>query len=228
MQLIDAMLEKSRRTDTMRLPTSGIPAEMRDAGIPSEDDWSVWKPIDSNVTDADLDRLETIYEMRYPPLYRALLKYKHYLELVEGGVSFARHSSRDWELDLYNLYQCWIPKRMIDIGLIPFGDEALMDAGPVCFDVRSQSDDPPVVYWDHEFVGTDKEVAPMFSSTTAMFRCLTFAASHDVDFWHHDPTEDDSEELPEKIALLRQFLSLDPSGAGGVALNYWACWGVSP
>ena len=36
-------------------------------------------------------------------------------------------------------------------------------------------------------------------------------------------------ELPEKKRLMRQFLDLDPTGAGsGAARQYWTTWGVDP
>jgi hypothetical protein len=113
--------------------------------------------------------------------------------------------------------------------LLPFGSEALMDAGPVCFDTRHRtaSGDCPVVYWDYDWVGTDKEVGILFSSTAKMFACLCLIADNDLKFVYHDDS-DDSSLLPQKRALLAKFLSFDPEGAGGPARDYWTCWGVTP
>lgn len=104
-----------------------------------------------------------------------------------------------------------------------------MAAGPVCFDTRRRAADGdcPVVFWDHEWIGTAKEVQPMFSSSRKMFECLTLVATTDFDFIYHD-TDDDSSLLPQKGELLARFLSLDPTGAGGPAREYWTCWGVVP
>ena len=102
-----------------------------------------------------------------------------------------------------------------------------MNAGPVCFDTRHRAADGdcPVVFWDHEWVATDKEVQPMFSSCRKMFECLSLVAATDFSFIYHFD-DDDSSLLPQKRELLAQFLSLDPEGAGGPAREYWTCWGV--
>jgi len=105
-----------------------------------------------------------------------------------------------------------------------------MDAGPVCFDFQARypNGDCPVVFWDHEWVKTDREVRLLFSSSERMFRCLTFVAKCDVRFVYGDPYEDSEEELAEKGRLLAEFLELDPDGAGGPAREYWSSWGVTP
>jgi hypothetical protein len=103
-----------------------------------------------------------------------------------------------------------------------------MDAGPVCFDTRHQfaDGDCPIVFWDHEWVDTEKEIQPMFSNSAAMFRCLLFITQAPLGFFHHDATRDDPALLPKKRELLRQFLNLDPEGAGSAAKDYWTSWGV--
>jgi hypothetical protein len=58
-----------------------------------------------------------------------------------------------------------------------------------------------------------------------MFECLSFVAATDFSFISHGDDEDSS-LLPQKRELLARFLSLDPDGAGGVAREYWTCWGV--
>jgi len=61
-----------------------------------------------------------------------------------------------------------------------------------------------------------------------MFRAFTLCAENDVNFFYHDPEYDAPDELPEKRRLLRDFLALDPEGAGGPARDYWTGWGVTP
>jgi hypothetical protein len=206
-----------------------MPTAMRDDSTPPEDDWIGWKAIPSTVTDEALDRLKGVLGTPYPPIYRDFLKYKHFYDLA-GPLRFIEHPVDAWEVKLRKAYNSWAPERIVKVGLIPFGDEAKMDAGPACFDTRRRdaAGDCPIVFWDHEWVGTDKEIRPLFSSAIAMFRCLGFAARSDVNFTYHDAGEDDADELPEKQRLLRQFLDLDPDGAGGVALDYWTAWGVEP
>lgn len=228
-QYVDASLAQLQRLDLMRYPGK-IPDAMVDASIPRSADWGGWKAIESTVSDADLDALEQETGHPYPPLYKEFLKYRHFVDLTECGVRFERHLCDDWQQRLRSLYfQAWDRTRILDIGLLPFGDESIMDAGPVCFDTRYRrvDGDCPVVFWDHEWVGTAQEVQPLFSSARKMFECLRVAAEVDVNLIYHD-AEDDPADLAKKRERLAYFLSLDPEGAGGLARPYWTCWGVEP
>jgi hypothetical protein len=224
---VDAAIAQLRRLDLMRMP-GNLPEQMRDPSIPPSDDWVGWKPILSAVSDTDLDALERETGLPFPPLYREFLKYQHFVALTEEGVRFEPHLCGDWRETLRKAYfRSWPRERILDVGLLPFGDEALMDAGPVCFDTRRRAADGdcPVVFWDHEWVGTKKEVQQMFSGCRKMFECLSLVASTGVRFIYHD-ADDDPSLLPQKRELLARFLSLDPDGAGGPAREYWTCWGV--
>lgn len=226
---VDAALAQRRRLDLMRLPGK-LPDSMRDDSISPSDDWFGWKAIPSTVTELDLNALERETGLPFPPLYREFLRYRHFVDLTNCGVRFERHFPGSWANALRQLYfQSWRRERIVDVGLLPFGSESLMDSGPVCFDIkrRDASGDCPVVFWDHGWVGTEKEIRPMFSSSARMFECLSFAASNDLDFVYNDDS-DDPAFLPKKQALLAEFLRLDPEGAGGPAREYWTCWGVTP
>lgn len=227
---VDAALDQLKRQGLRRFP-GRLPESMIDHTIPPSDDWIGWKAVPSTVTDKDLDSLEKEMMLLYPPLYKEILKYLHFLGLTEYGVRFSRHLSDDWLNVLRKSYfQSWDKSRIVDIGLIPFGDETFMDAGPVCFDTRqrTKNGDCPIVYWDHEWVGTDKEVGLLFSSSEKMFECLYFVATTDINFFSHSPKYDDSSTLHKKQKLLGQFLKIDPHCAGGVAKEYWTSWGVTP
>lgn len=226
---VDAALAQLRRFDLMRWPGT-LPDSMRDDSIPPSDDWVGWKAIPSTVTEAGLNALERETGLQYPPLYRDFLRYCHFVSLTEVGVRFERHLSDDWSTVLRNAYfHSWPRQGILDVGLLPFGSQAQMDAGPVCFDTkhRDAAGDCPVVFWDHEWVGTEKEVRPMFSSSAKMFECLCIAATNDLNFVYYDDS-DDPALLSKKRALLAKFLSIDPEGAGGPAREYWTCWGVTP
>lgn len=226
---VDTALAQLRRLDMMRWPGK-LPDSMRDELIPPSDDWLGWKAIPSTVTEVDLNALERETELSFPPLYRDFLRYRHFVGLTERGVCFERHLSNDWSKVLRNAYfHSWARERILDVGLLPFGSETQMDAGPVCFDTkrRDAAGDCPVVFWDHEWVGTEKEVQPMFSSSAKMFECLRVAAANDVNFFYHGES-DDPDLLPKKRVLLAEFLNTDLKGAGGPAREYWTCWGVMP
>ena len=227
-EFVDAAITRLRRLDLMRWPGK-LPEPMLDPSVPPSNDWVGWQPIASTVMDADLDLLERETGLAFPPLYRDLLKYRHFVDLTETGVRFERHLCHRWQETLRKAYfHSWPRERILDVGLLPFGDEALMDAGPVCFDTRHRTADRdcPVVFWDHEWVDTKKEVQQMFSSCRKMFECLSLVAATDFNFIYHDE-DDDSSLLPKKRELLARFLSLDPDGAGGPAKEYWTCWGVA-
>jgi hypothetical protein len=226
---VDAALAQLYRQDLMRDP-GNLPHSMRDDSVPSSDDWVGWKAIPSTVTNAQLNALEEETGLAFPPHYREFLCYQHFVGLTERGLRFEPHLCDEWAIALRKLYfQSWRRDRILDVGLLPFGSESLMDAGPVCFDTRcrTSSGDCPVVYWDHDFVGTEKEVGVLFSATAKMFACLCLVAGNDVDFIYHDD-DDDPSLLPRKRGLLAEFLRLDPAGAGGPGRDYWTSWGVMP
>ena len=211
---VDAAFAQLRRQDAMRCPGK-VPDAMRDDSIVPSDDWVGWKPIPSTVTDSDLDTLEQETGLPFPPLYRDFLQYRHFVSM-ECGIRFEPHLCHNWREKLRAAYfHSWSRERILDIGLLPFGDEKMLDAGPVCFDTRRRmaDGDCPVVFWDHEWVDTNKEIQPMFSSCRRMFECLSLVATTDFD--------DEIELLPQKRAFMARFLSLDPEGAGGSAKNYW-------
>ncbi len=226
---VDAALAQLRRLDLMRRPGT-LPDAMRDDSIPPYDDWIAWKSIPSSVTEDDLNSLERETGLSYPPFYRDFLRYRHFVNLTETGVRFEEHLPIEWSKTLRMAYfHSWQRERVLDVGLLPFGSEAQMDAGPVCFDTRNRDSagDCPVVVWDHEWVGTTNEIRPLFSSSFRMFQCLSIVASNDFNIVYHGDADDDA-LLPRKRALLTRFLNLDPDGAGGPGRAYWTCWGVMP
>src|ERR1017187_2462819 len=226
---VDAALTQLKRRGQMRWPGK-LPDSMRDTSIPASKDWIGWKPVTSTATDAELDALEKETKLPFPPAYRDFLRYLHFVGLTETGIRFETHLCSEWREKLRRAYfQSWPRERILDIGLLPFGDESQMDAGPVCFDTRSrlQDGDCPVVFWDHEWSDTEKELRRMFSSRAKMFECLTFVAQTDFNFIHHG-NKDEPTVLVKKQQALARLKTLDPKGAGETAKDYWTCWGVCP
>ena len=117
-------------------------------------------------------------------------------------------------------------ERPRELGLIPFGEEAMMDAGPLCFDPRGggDSDAWPVTYWDQEWSGTEREVGPViFSSFDGLIRgCVAYMrrfqrvkaeAPDDPDSW-----------LDRRGECVESLMRADAAGAGGAGREYWGCW----
>jgi len=229
-QYVDAAIDNLRRHDFLRSPDPDMPVVMRDQDKPAMDDWLSWKPIPSTVTDIDIGDLSVHFRGELPSAYVAFLKYRHFYHLTERGIRFEQHVVGRWKnriIELFDDYQQHFPSGS---HLIPFGTETFMDAGPVCFDFgnRQPDGDCPVVFWDHEWVNSDREIRLLFSSAAKMFESLLFLATATVDFCYHDPDIDNPEALPEKQKLLAEFLAIDAGGAGGPAREYWTCWGVRP
>jgi hypothetical protein len=220
-RFVDAVLARH-----YRMIPGGVPPEMLDPTIVPHTDWVGWKPIPSTVTDTDLDDLEHHYGFHYPPLYRELLKTVHYLELTWIGCDFVEHVIGRWRQKLEQLYQSCQGDRILGRGLLPFGSETRLAAGPACFDTRYRlpNGDCPVVFWDRERVDTQREINVLFSSCERMFRCLTFAAEVPMPF-DRIRREDPPQVAAEKRGLMAQFLALDPEGAGGPGRAYWTAGG---
>ena len=228
-EYVESSLASLKASGLMKLPSVNVPKEMRDDSITPQDDWVGWKAMPSTVTERDLDSIEQEINLRFPPAYRIFLRYKHFCELG-GPIRFFPHPIHTWKKILFDNYRVsWEPERIIGVGLIPFAEETLMDAGPVCFDTRYRlpNGDCPIIFWDSEWIETDKETNPLFSNSVAMFGCLTFAAQQEINFIHHYD-DDDSDLLPKKRTLMKQFLELDAEGAGRAAKEYWTAWGVEP
>ena len=215
----------------MFVPDPDMPSEMCDPEKPAASDgYKAWKLIPSTTTDADLNDLEESHRIKYPPIYRAFLKSFHYYRLASFGVEFSSHVIHRWKTALKVEYEYECHRSLLARGFIPFGAEQFMDAGATCFDTNNilPNGDCPIVFWDHEWVGTNKEIRPLFSSGELMFASLAFAAFAGGNFQYHDDREDDPADLPLKLKKMATFLSIDPEGAGGVARDYWTTWGVNP
>lgn len=226
---IDKALEELERDNLMYIPLKP-PKPMRGRFPSKKGDRYKWKAIPSTVSTSELDTLEDEIGLAYPPLYRDFLMYKHFYGFTEAGIHFYHHLPEIWKQSLNKLYyQSWDPDRIIGIGLIPFGHESLADAGHVCFDTRGRkpNGDCSVVYWDHEWIKTEGEIRSMFSSSQKMFECLMFSVCNKINFLNG--FEDDTPALLEqKLELMDQFLSIDQSGAGGPARDYWTAFGIDP
>ncbi|MDX2200500.1 MAG: SMI1/KNR4 family protein [Phycisphaerae bacterium] len=219
---VDAALAQLRRSNLM-IALGNLPDAMRDDSIPPRGDWQAWRAIPSTATDAQLDALEHETGCVYPPIYRDFLRYQHFFGLTEVGVRFRRHLCDTWYETLHDAYFGGLPREhILDVGLLPFGAETQADAGPACFDTkrRAADGDCPVVFWDHEWVGTKNEVQLLFSSAAKMFECLSVVAIADPR-WAGAFGTHSGPFAAEKRLVLEEFEKIDPVGAGGPARDYW-------
>ena len=175
--------------------------------------WVDWKlirrseGIDPALTDFELEigyslpHLFKLWHSRYYTLY--------------GQIGIARlpeiPSNNPLE-PLRKTYYELLPEQLYQIGLIPFGDEGMMDAGPLCFDTRQPMPDAdwPIVYWDHEWANSDREISPaVFSSFGKLLECAIHYWSPGVLGWKAQQKR------------IRGFFHIDPHGAGSTGQDYW-------
>lgn len=191
----------------------GTPPQTMWAGERNSDGWRAWHPMPSTVTPPELDELETEHGLPYPPIYRRFLEYLHFVDLQAFGLEFERHLPGEWQATLRNLYRAFDPQRIVKVGLLPFGSERLADAGLLCFDTRQRhpNNDSPVVIWDHDWVETEKEIVPLYSSARKLFECQLFFIDAEVDIYNWE--EDDPREVQRGV--VERMLAIDPDGLGG-------------
>jgi hypothetical protein len=201
----------------------GTPPQEMWAGERDAEGWRQWRLVASTVTEAELDDLQTKHGLPYPPIYRTFLEYAHFVELEAFGLDFERHLPGKWASELQHLYfNAFYPERIIGSGLLPFGRERLADAGLVCFDTNrhDHTGDSPVLIWDHEWVDTDKETVPLYSSARKLFECQLFYVESNMDLneWEEEPTDGHRKVLEEFFAT--DAVGFGSTGRRWVALFY--------
>jgi hypothetical protein len=194
--------------------TPSTPSEMLISGEPDAYGWVEWKLIRrSEGIDPALVEFEQELGHRLPQLFK--LWHSRYYTL-DGGIAIVRLPSIPSNDPLRSLRKQggFLPERLYEM-LIPFGTEGMLDAGPLCFDIRNPVPDAdwPIRYWDHEWNGTEREIGPViFSSFGKLLECA-------IHYW-----------LPGALGWETQrsrisgFFDIDPDSAGGPGRDYWEGW----
>jgi hypothetical protein len=148
--------------------------------------------------------------MRFPELFKEFFCRYHTLDLDLAFLRLAPSPSNDplgpLAAESFE-YPEETARQIHGLSLLPFGSEAFMDAGPICFDLRGEvdCDDPPVCYWDHDFDGTERQIGPrIFSSFSKLLECA-------IRKFRHGP----------RAKTIDEFIAIDPKGAGGTGREYW-------
>lgn len=149
--IIDKHLQKWVDKGLNALPKN-IEPEMANPEKPMDDKgWQKWYPVDSTVSDPEIENLEAQLGYKLPTSYKAFLKHKHFYELYIYEARFSGQEIRKWRRHLVDMAFDGYPREfVIDKGYIPFADWS--DWGLLCFDTNKPSADNeyPVVLWDHE------------------------------------------------------------------------------
>lgn len=148
--IVDFYLKRCIDNELNILPIK-IEPEMADPNQDKNEEWQTWLPIDSKVTDAEIDEMENRIGYKFPNDYKTFLKHKHFYELQISEASFCEHPVNTWRASLSEMIFDGYPTEfLIDKGYIPFINWS--DWGLLCFDTNRSQDDNnyPIVLWDHE------------------------------------------------------------------------------
>lgn len=148
--LIDIHLRKWVDMGINQLPVQ-IETEMSDLNQDMSEEWRTWFPVNSKITDEEINDIENRIGYEFPEDYKTFLKHKHFYELQISEISFCEHPVNSWRASLTEMIFDGYPKEfLIDKGYIPFANWS--DWGMLCFDTNKNQNDKnyPIVLWDHE------------------------------------------------------------------------------
>ena len=117
-EIVDTYLNRWVERDLNSIP-GDVPSNMQTGQI--EDDWVYWKPIESTVTDDELEDIQNTLGARFPGSYKTLLRHKHFIELNIAQVSFIAHPTFSWRLEITKtVFESWPRELLIDKGFSSF------------------------------------------------------------------------------------------------------------
>lgn len=143
-ELVDKRLSFWMETELNQLPCD-IEEEML-APVQPDEEWKFWLPVQSTVTDAELQELEKEIGFIFPDDFKIFLKHKHFYELQIAEVSFCPHPVNTWKASLREMmFETYPREFLFDKGYVPFA--VYSDWGLLCFDTHNHN---TIVRWDHE------------------------------------------------------------------------------
>lgn len=161
-KIIDSHLKKLIDNGLNTLPIN-VEIEMSDQNQDKNEEWKTWFPIDSKVTDIQIEEIENRIGHKFPNDYKTFLKHKHFYELQISEASFCEHPVNKWRASLTEMIYGGYPTEfLIEKGYIPFINWS--DWGLLCFDTNKNSGDCnyPIVLWDHEMAEEFEEKSKDF------------------------------------------------------------------
>lgn len=168
-QIIDKYLQELIDIELNRLPGQ-IVVEMADPNQDTSEEWRIWNPIQSRVTDDEIEEFESRLGYILPDSYKRFLRHKHFYELQINECSFCAHPAGIWRAALSEMIFNGYPREfLIDKGRIPFANWS--DWGLLCFDITAEhtNNDYPIVLWGHDEFD---EFEPKYANFETMIREL--------------------------------------------------------
>ncbi len=149
---VDNALEKMSKEKILMKVPGDIPPEMLDETIEQTDDWKGWRPINSIITDEDIQRFEKKIGLNLPLSYKEYLKYKHFynLQIPDQAVRLFKHlpdkNLKELNYRIFDLHQ---PELIIGRQYIYIAD--FNDYGLLCFDGNDivKDNEYRIVYLDY-------------------------------------------------------------------------------
>jgi hypothetical protein len=178
LEIVDRCLQWMIKHHLNSIPIPVHPAMADAHPSPYADDgYESWLPIDSTVTNQQLDDLEAAIGHSLPADYRRFLQHRHLYDLLLGGAEFFSHPIDEWQQVLrQEMLTNW--PDALRTGHIPFanyggaGDVLCFYAGP-----NQATTDYPVVFYDHEN-SCAQPFSPSFA--TLLPQLLTETPTRDV------------------------------------------------
>jgi len=158
------------------LPVGNIEPEMRGPNQDEHEEWKTWIPINSEVTDEEIEKLENTIGYLLPESYKLFLKHKHFYELQISEVRFCPNIVNQLQQHLPKMIFDGYPREyLIDKGFISFAD--YNDFGVLCFDTskKTAGNEYGIVLWDHEIVNSFE---PRYKNFTEMMIMLDIEAQN--------------------------------------------------
>jgi hypothetical protein len=169
-EIIDSYLSSLVKVEANRLPGQ-IEVEMSDTDQDPDEEWRIWYPINSKVTNSELEDFENKIGYKLPDDYKIFLKHKHFYELYMSEMLFCKHPVNTWQTEqIKNIFDTYAPEYLIAKGYLPFADWS--DWGVLCFDTNRNKEDCnyPIVLWDHEvFDEVEDHATNFFDMITELY-----------------------------------------------------------
>jgi len=184
-------------------------------GTPDTNGYIMWKFLDCEQPMVEVfSQYEKTAGRQLPESFKNWYAFKYSLDLDASVVSLPvnpKHSPGKGLLKkVMPGNDFW--ERPLALGLLPFGEENFMNAGPVCFDTRIGGDPNNwlIRYWNHEWIDHPNEIGPvMFSSFDRLILAVTEFLKHAY-----------GEGIAQNQAI-DAMMAADPEGAGGSGRKYW-------
>lgn len=140
-----------------------IENDMADPAQEPGEEWRIWHPIPSRVTDDELRAFEEQIGHGLPQDFKLFLRHKHFYELNISAATFTAHPVNRWRYFQSEMMFNGYPREYLaDKGLLAFASWS--DWGLLCFDTNRNDGQSnyPVVQWDHELPHRFQNFAPDF------------------------------------------------------------------